>query len=123
MAQGTQNTHGSHGHGHGEGGHHSEGAHAHGSLKQYAIGFVLSIILTIIPLMVVLNDLLEGAAAIAVLLIAAVLQFAVQLLFFMHLREEQKPRYNLMTLIFGLVILVTIVGGSMWIMAYNGVVN
>lgn len=119
MAHGTQNTHGSHGHGHGHGHHGSEGSHNHGALKQYVIGFVLSIILTIIPLMVVMNDLLEGTAAIVVLLVAAVLQFAVQLLFFMHLREEEKPRYNLMTLVFGLVILITIVGGSIWIMAYN----
>ncbi|HUC93830.1 MAG TPA: cytochrome o ubiquinol oxidase subunit IV [Paenibacillus sp.] len=117
MAHGSQNTHGSHGHGHGH--HGPEGAHTHGALKQYVIGFVLSIILTIIPLMVVMNDLLEGTAAIVVLLVAAVLQFAVQLLFFMHLREEEKPRYNLMTLVFGLVILITIVGGSIWIMAYN----
>ncbi|ANE48995.1 heme transporter CcmD [Paenibacillus swuensis] len=102
---------------------HSEHGQGHGTLKQYVIGFALSIILTIIPLIIVLNDLLEGAAAIVVLIGMGALQFIVQLIFFMHLREEKKPRYNLMTLIFGLIILVTIVGGSMWILLYNGVMH
>lgn len=110
MAQHSAADHGEHGH-----------AEAHGSLKSYVTGFVLSLILTAIPLAVVLNDWLEEKAAYAVLLGAAVLQFVVQLVFFMHLREEKKPRYNLMVLLLGITILIFIVGGSMWIMAYNQV--
>jgi len=92
---------------------------SHGSLKSYVIGFVLSLVLTAIPLLVVLNGWLAGAPARAVLFGAAILQFLVQLIFFMHLREEKKPRYNLMALLLGLIILVLIVGGSIWIMTYN----
>lgn len=108
MVQIGNGTHGGHG---GEGGH--------GSLKEYVVGFALSIILTIIPLLVVLNGWLKGTAAIIVLLGAAALQFVVQLLFFMHLREERGPRYNLMTLILGLVVVITVVAGSIWIMTNN----
>ncbi|MFC4599779.1 cytochrome o ubiquinol oxidase subunit IV [Cohnella hongkongensis] len=98
------------------------GAHeSHGSLKSYVIGFVLSLVLTIIPLVIVLNDVLEGAAAKVVLLGAAILQFVVQLVYFMHLKQEGKPRYNLMVLILGLIIVLTIVAGSIWIMTYNKV--
>lgn len=113
---------------HGVQGEHgsSQGMHApheshekHGSFKSYVIGFVLSLVLTSIPLMVVLNDWLEGTWALVVLFGAAILQFLVQLIFFMHLREEKKPRYNLMALLLGLIILVLIVGGSIWIMTYN----
>src|SRR5687767_11342184 len=93
--------------GHGGGHDHAHGGH-HGSLKSYVIGYILSIVLTIIPIYVVLNDMLEGTAALLVLFGTAIFQFAVQLLFFMHLREEKQPRYNLMSLLFGLVILVTI---------------
>ncbi|TJY41853.1 cytochrome o ubiquinol oxidase subunit IV [Cohnella pontilimi] len=106
--------------------HDSHGGHdqgAHGSLKSYLTGFVLSLVLTVIPLLVVLNDWLEGTPAMVVLLGSAVLQFVVQLLFFMHLREEGKPRYNLMTLLLGIFILVLIVGGSIWIMTYNQVAH
>ncbi|MFD0713606.1 cytochrome o ubiquinol oxidase subunit IV [Paenibacillus sp. GCM10027626] len=107
---------GAHGNAHGGGSHGG-----HGSLKSYTIGFLLSIVLTIIPLVAILNDMVKGTAAMVVLLVTAVLQFVVQLLFFMHLREEDKPRYNLITLIFGLVIVLTIVAGSIWIMTYNAV--
>ncbi|WP_239615757.1 cytochrome o ubiquinol oxidase subunit IV [Cohnella mopanensis] len=104
------------------GAHEAHDSHeAHGSLKSYVIGFVFSLVLTAIPLIVVLNDMLEGTAATVVLLGSAILQFVVQLFFFMHLKEEGKPRYNLMVLILGLIIVLTIVGGSIWIMANNQV--
>lgn len=99
--------------------HETAHAESHGSLKSYSIGFVCSIVLTIIPIAVVMNGWLEGVASKVVLMGAAVLQFVVQLIFFMHLREEQKPRYNLMALILGLIIVLVIVVGSMWIMVYN----
>ncbi|SFB46775.1 cytochrome o ubiquinol oxidase operon protein cyoD [Cohnella sp. OV330] len=106
--------------------HASHGADAHeshGSLKSYVLGFVLSLILTAIPLILVLNDIVTGNAADVVLLATAVLQFVVQLFFFMHLKEEKKPRYNLMVLLLGLVIVLTIVAGSIWIMKYNMVAH
>lgn len=90
-------------------------------MKSYVIGFVLSIVLTILPLVVVLNDMMEKTPTLIFILIMAILQFLVQLFFFMHLREEKKPRYNVMALIFGIVILITVVAGSIWIMAYNTV--
>ncbi|THF84119.1 cytochrome o ubiquinol oxidase subunit IV [Cohnella fermenti] len=102
--------------------HDSHGEHeSHGSLKSYVLGFVLSLILTAIPLIFVLNDIVEGTAANVILLATAVLQFVVQLFFFMHLREEKKPRWNLMALILGLVIVLVIVLGSIWIMGNNEV--
>jgi cytochrome o ubiquinol oxidase subunit IV len=91
----------------------------HGSLKSYTIGFICSIILTIIPIAVVMNGWFDRTVNIIVLMTAAVLQFAVQLIFFMHLKEENKPRYNLVSLVLGLIILLIIVIGSMWIMMHN----
>lgn len=99
-------------------GHEQE---SHGSLKSYVIGFLLSLVLTAIPLIVVLNDLMEGTSAKVLLLGSAVLQFVVQLFYFMHLKEEKKPRYNLMVLLLGIAIVLTIVAGSIWIMTYNKV--
>ncbi|MFD0590488.1 cytochrome o ubiquinol oxidase subunit IV [Paenibacillus sp. GCM10027627] len=103
--------------GHGE----HEGHKGHGSMKSYVIGFLLSIVLTIIPLVVVMNDMFSKQVNTIIILVMAILQFAVQLLFFMHIREEEKPRYNMISLIFGLVIMLTIVAGSIWIMTYNAV--
>jgi cytochrome o ubiquinol oxidase subunit IV len=110
-------------HGAGDRGAHDDhgSREAHGSLKSYVTGFVLSLVLTIIPLVVVMNGLLERTATIIVLLGTAVLQFVVQLFYFMHLKEEGKPRWNLMVLILGLIIVLTVVAGSIWIMTYNKV--
>jgi cytochrome o ubiquinol oxidase operon protein cyoD len=96
---------------------------AHGSLKSYIIGFALSIILTIIPLLAVMNHMLSKTGTLILILVMAILQFAVQLFFFMHLKEGENARWNIMALIFGLIILLTIVAGSVWIMTYNQVAH
>ncbi|NQX58531.1 cytochrome o ubiquinol oxidase subunit IV [Paenibacillus qinlingensis] len=96
---------------------------SHGSLKSYIIGFALSIILTIIPLVVVMNHMLGKTGTLVLILLMAVLQFGVQLFFFMHVKEGENARWNIMALLFGLVILVTIVAGSIWIMTYNTVAH
>jgi len=94
-----------------------------GALKAYVIGFILSLILTIIPLMLVLNHMMAKTPLTISILIAAILQFAIQLFFFMHLREGNGPKYNAMALILGLVFAVTVVFGSIWIMEFNYVVQ
>ncbi|WP_432776305.1 cytochrome o ubiquinol oxidase subunit IV [Brevibacillus gelatini] len=99
--------------------HQNHGDHNHGSLKSYVIGFILSIVLTIIPLVLVMNQMMEKTALVITILVMAILQFVVQLFFFMHIREGEKPRYNVQTLILGLVIVFTIVAGSIWIMMFN----
>jgi cytochrome o ubiquinol oxidase operon protein cyoD len=89
-------------------------------LISYAIGFILSVILTVVAYAVVVNDTITSSYAAPLLAIAisllASIQLVVQLLFFMHLSEEQRPRWKLMTFIFCFVILGVIVFGSLWIM-------
>jgi cytochrome o ubiquinol oxidase operon protein cyoD len=93
------------------------------SIKAYITGFILSIILTIIPLVLVLNHLMAKTALIVSILLAAVLQFVIQLFFFMHIRDGEGPRYNVAALILGLVFVVTIVAGAIWIMSFNSQVQ
>ncbi|MBK0006322.1 MULTISPECIES: cytochrome o ubiquinol oxidase subunit IV [Priestia] len=95
----------------------------HGSLKAYTIGFIFSIILTVIPLLLVLNHVLAKNILLAGILGMAVLQFFVQLFFFMHIKDGEKPRYNVMALILGIVFVITIVAGSIWIMTFNSQVQ
>ncbi|CAG7636830.1 cytochrome o ubiquinol oxidase subunit IV [Paenibacillus allorhizosphaerae] len=95
----------------------------HGSLKSYVIGFILSIVLTIIPLVVVLNGLMSKTGTLVLILVMAILQFAVQLVFFMHLKEGKDSKWNMMALLLGIIILLTIVAGSIWIMTYNQVAH
>jgi cytochrome o ubiquinol oxidase subunit IV len=95
----------------------------HGSIKAYVTGFIFSIVLTIIPLVLVLNHMLAKTALLVSVLIAAVLQFVIQLFFFMHIRDGEGPRYNVAALILGLVFVLTIVVGAIWIMSFNSTVQ
>jgi cytochrome o ubiquinol oxidase subunit IV len=100
-------------------GNHNSHVEEHGSLKSYTIGFVLSILLTIIPIVLVLNPLISRTATIVTIMVIAIAQFVIQLVYFMHIREGEKPRWNVQALILGLFIVFTIVLGSIWIMAFN----
>ena len=95
----------------------------HGTTKSYIIGFIISIILTIIPLVLVLNHMMTNTALIVVSMVMAIAQFLVQLFFFMHIREGEGPKYNVMALILGIVVVFTIVAGSMWVMTFNSMVH
>lgn len=88
--------------------HHEAG---HGKLKSYVIGFILSIVLTLIPYFLVVNHIVTGWVLIAIILSFAVLQMLVQLLFFLHLGQEEKPRWNFWVLVsFVSIILIVVVG-------------
>ncbi|MGC4378488.1 cytochrome o ubiquinol oxidase subunit IV [Fictibacillus sp. Mic-4] len=91
----------------------------HGSLKAYVTGFIASIVLTIIPLLLVVNHTFKKGTLTVAILGMAICQLFVQLFFFMHLKDEKKPRYNAMALVLGIIFVFTIVAGSIWIMSFN----
>lgn len=86
----------------------------------YSVGFLSSIILTLAAYAIVVQNTIRGALSptlIAILLaVFASIQLTVQLIFFLHLTEEAKPRWKLMSFIFAFIILGIIVVGSLWIM-------
>lgn len=102
--------------------HHDNHA-SHDSTKSYVTGFIISIILTIIPLVLVLNHMMSKTGLIVVSVALAIAQFLVQLFFFMHIRDGEGPKYNVMALILGVVVVFTIVAGSMWVMTFNSMVH
>jgi cytochrome o ubiquinol oxidase operon protein cyoD len=90
----------------------------HGSYTSYTIGFLLSITLTIVAYLLSTHHATTTQRLAFVVGGLAILQFAVQLLFFLHLGRETKPRWKL--LVFGFMIMVVsiVAFGSLWIM-YN----
>jgi len=91
---------------------------AHGTLTSYTIGFVLSIVFTLAAYFAVVDHLLVGGVLAGAIAALGVVQLIVQLVFFLHLASESKPRWNLVVFLFMLVVLVILVFGSLWIM-YN----
>lgn len=96
--------------------HNASKEPAHGTLRSYSIGFGLSIILTLIPYYLIVNNSFSTKALFAVIMAFAVIQLLVQLLFFLHLGQEPKPRWNLIVFLFMLIVLVILVFGTLWIM-------
>jgi len=87
-----------------------------GRLVAYIIGYVLSITLTFTAFLIVDDRLLSGWGLTLTLIGFATVQLIVQLLFFLHLDREGRPRWNLQAFAFMALVLLIIVLGSLWIM-------
>ena len=91
----------------------------HATLKSYIWGFVLSIVITLAAFFVVIYPgyfHLTTGAIIPIILILAVAQLFVQLIFFMHLASETGPRWKLAIFISTIGIVLIVIVGSIWIM-------
>jgi cytochrome o ubiquinol oxidase operon protein cyoD len=91
-------------------------------LYTYILGFALSIILTLIAFGLVFwheangHEFPSHEVILPVLIALAIIQLFVQLIFFLHIGKGERSRWNLMVLIFAALIVVILVGGSLWIM-------
>lgn len=83
------------------------------SAKPLVVGFVFSLLLTIAAIWI---SLLHGMFVKPLILICALAQATFQLIFFMHLGVEEKPRWNLITFWLLSLMIFVIVAGSIWIM-------
>jgi len=86
------------------------------TLKAYAIGFTLSIILTAIPFALVMYGGWSHTAIVVAVVSAAVLQIFAHLHYFLHLDASSKARWNVLALLFSVLIMFLIIGGTLWIM-------
>lgn len=93
------------------------------TLNAYLSGFILSIALTFGAYAIVQahtgsgNEVLAQPTVLITILFFAVVQLIVQLYFFLHLGEEAKPRWRLLTLFLAVTTVLIVVIGSIWIMA------
>jgi cytochrome o ubiquinol oxidase subunit IV len=88
-----------------------------GSLKLYLTGFVLSLILTAIPFALVMSGTRSASAILAGIFSAGIVQILVHLYCFLHLDTSSAARWNVLAMIFTLLIMVLFVGGTLWIMS------
>lgn len=88
----------------------------HGSVKSYAIGFILSVILTLIPFGLVMYPSLPKDVTLWIVLAFAVIQVIVHLVYFLHLDRSAAQRNNVIAFIFAALVIVLLVGLSLWIM-------
>jgi cytochrome o ubiquinol oxidase operon protein cyoD len=98
-----------------------EGA-AHGNFVSYIAGFGLSVLLTLTAFYLVYQHnhsqqpIFSHKYLMGALLVLALSQLFVQLLFFLHLDRESKPLWNLQVAILAAGVVLILVIGSIWIM-------
>lgn len=106
-------------HAHGDHGHHDHhGGHAnHGTFGSYMTGFVLSVILTAIPFWLVMGDVIADKHVTAVLVMGlGLVQIVVHMIFFLHMDTKSEGGWNMMALLFTVVLVLITLSGSLWVM-------
>ncbi len=89
-----------------------------GSIKSYAIGFILSIVLTALAFgLVMLGETVPRGITFIGIFAAGTLQILVHLHYFLHLNSSSAARWNVLVLLFTLLIMTIFIGGSLWIMS------
>lgn len=92
------------------------------NLRNYIIGFFASLLLTLIAYALVTqyvsNDSIPLSQNVVIIALAvlAMTQFVVQLVLFLHLGTERKPRWKFFVFWFMIFIVLILVVGSLWIM-------
>jgi cytochrome o ubiquinol oxidase subunit IV len=101
---------------HGHAGTHGAGA-AHGSRREYLIGFALSVVLTALPFWFVMTDVLGGHQVTAiVIMVLAAAQIVVHMTYFLHMNSRSEGGWTMMALLFTVILVAIALTGSLWVL-------
>ena len=85
-------------------------------VRTYLIGFGLAVVLTVIPFVITATGGLSRTWFDLAILFAAIVQVLVHLRYFLHINLRHTPRENLLALGFTGLLMVIMIGGTLWIM-------
>jgi cytochrome o ubiquinol oxidase subunit IV len=83
----------------------------------YLVGLALAILLTATSFYVAGTDLVWAPSIPVALVVLAIAQMGVHLVFFLHITTGSDNTNNVMALAFGVLIVFLVIGGSLWIIA------
>lgn len=86
-------------------------------IRGYLLGLGLSVLLTGISFCLTSTTLIWTPGIPVALIVFAIAQMGVHLVFFLHITTAPDNTNNVMALAFGVLIVVLLIGGSLWIMA------
>jgi cytochrome o ubiquinol oxidase operon protein cyoD len=84
----------------------------------YVVGLGLAVVLTIVSFFIAGTSLVWGPSIPVALTVLAIAQMGVHLVFFLHITTGPDNVNNVMALAFGVLIVMLIMAGSLWIMAH-----
>jgi cytochrome o ubiquinol oxidase subunit IV len=85
-------------------------------VRTYVIGLALAIALTALSFWLPTTRLVWGPGIPVALVVFAIAQMGVHLVFFLHITTAPDNTNNVMALAFGVLIVFLVIGGSLWIM-------
>jgi cytochrome o ubiquinol oxidase operon protein cyoD len=87
------------------------------NVLSYTVGLVLAILATIASFVVAQTNLLWPPGIQVGLVVLAIAQIGVHLVFFLHLGSGPDNTNSIMALAFGVLIVFLVIAGSLWIIA------
>jgi cytochrome o ubiquinol oxidase operon protein cyoD len=94
----------------------------HSTVREGVLGYVFGLaaasLLTVASFYVAGTSVIWGPSIPMALVVLAVAQIGVHLVFFLHLTSAPDNTNNILALAFGVLIVALIVGGSIWIMQH-----
>jgi cytochrome o ubiquinol oxidase operon protein cyoD len=84
----------------------------------YVIGLALAVLLTCVSFFVAGTTLVWRPSIPVALCVLAVAQMGVHLVFFLHITSGPDNTNNIMALAFGVLIVLLVISGSLWIMEH-----
>jgi cytochrome o ubiquinol oxidase operon protein cyoD len=96
---------------------HVEGSSIAQRVAGYLTGLGLAILLTATSFFVAGTDLVWQPSIPVALVVLAIAQMGVHLVFFLHITTGADNTNNVLALAFGVLIVILVIGGSLWIMA------
>jgi cytochrome o ubiquinol oxidase operon protein cyoD len=88
-----------------------------GAVTSYLIGLALAAALSAASFLLPLTGLVYAPALPVALVVLAIAQMGVHLVFFLHITTGPDNTNNVLALAFGVLIVLLIMAGSLWIMA------
>ena len=89
-------------------------------IRNSNLGLGFSVILTVAAFVLASTQLIYAPAIPVALLVLAVAQMGVHLVFFLHITTGPDNTNNVLALAYGILIVLLIVVGSIWIMSHMG---
>src|SRR6202047_2727134 len=86
-------------------------------IKSYLIGLGLATLLTVVSFFIAQTTLVWAPSIPVALVVLAIAQMGVHLVFFLHITTGPDNVNNVMALAFGVLIVLLLLAGSLWIMA------
>ncbi len=87
-------------------------------IRGYLIGLALAIVLTVASFWALHTNLIYGPGIMMAIVVLAVAQMGIHLVYFLHLTTAPDNMNNALALTFGVLIVGLIVFGSVWVMAH-----